>query len=128
MEKMYASYAKYEFVGTAPPRPAQAGLAEGHPVARAGSEAVAGGQGARRRVRADRPDPTLDDEWIPRVTETRRLTPNIMEVIVHAPAAARQFEPGGRRRQHVTTRTRDLLADFATSFRRQAAPHENPDF
>ena len=36
----------------------------------------------------------LDSEWIPRVSEVRRLTPTIVEVIVHAPAAARKFEPG----------------------------------
>jgi NADPH-dependent glutamate synthase beta subunit-like oxidoreductase/NAD(P)H-flavin reductase len=36
----------------------------------------------------------LDTEWIARVSEVRRLTPTIVEVIVHAPAAARKFEPG----------------------------------
>jgi NADPH-dependent glutamate synthase beta subunit-like oxidoreductase/NAD(P)H-flavin reductase len=36
----------------------------------------------------------LDSEWIPRVSEVRRLTPTIVEVIVHAPSAARKFEPG----------------------------------
>ena len=38
--------------------------------------------------------PQLDRELIARVSEVRRLTPTIVEVIVHAPAAARQFQPG----------------------------------
>jgi NAD(P)H-flavin reductase/NADPH-dependent glutamate synthase beta subunit-like oxidoreductase len=36
----------------------------------------------------------LDRELVARVSEVRRLTPTIVEVIVHAPAAARQFQPG----------------------------------
>ena len=36
----------------------------------------------------------LDSELVPRVSEVRRLTPTIVEVIVRAPAAARKFEPG----------------------------------
>lgn len=36
----------------------------------------------------------LDDEWIARVVDVVRLTPTIVEVIVHAPAAARGFHPG----------------------------------
>jgi NADPH-dependent glutamate synthase beta subunit-like oxidoreductase/NAD(P)H-flavin reductase len=36
----------------------------------------------------------LDSELIARVAEVRRLTPTIVEVIVHAPSAARKFEPG----------------------------------
>ncbi|HLQ77723.1 MAG TPA: FAD-dependent oxidoreductase, partial [Terriglobia bacterium] len=36
----------------------------------------------------------LDSELIARVSEVRRLTPKIIEVIVHAPSAARKFEPG----------------------------------
>jgi NAD(P)H-flavin reductase len=36
----------------------------------------------------------LDSELIARVHEVRRLTPTIVEVIVHAPSAARKFEPG----------------------------------
>jgi NADPH-dependent glutamate synthase beta subunit-like oxidoreductase/NAD(P)H-flavin reductase len=36
----------------------------------------------------------LDSELIARVSEVRRLTPTIVEVIVHAPSAARKFEPG----------------------------------
>jgi NADPH-dependent glutamate synthase beta subunit-like oxidoreductase/NAD(P)H-flavin reductase len=36
----------------------------------------------------------LDGELIARVSEVRRLTPTIVEVIVHAPSAARKFEPG----------------------------------
>jgi NAD(P)H-flavin reductase len=36
----------------------------------------------------------LDRELIARVSEVRRLTPTIVEVIVHAPAAARRFQPG----------------------------------
>src|SRR4029434_8261449 len=36
----------------------------------------------------------LDRELIARVSEVRRLTPTIVEVIVHAPSAARKFEPG----------------------------------
>jgi NAD(P)H-flavin reductase len=36
----------------------------------------------------------LDKELVARVAEVRRLTPTIVEVIVHAPAAARRFEPG----------------------------------
>jgi len=36
----------------------------------------------------------LDAELIARVAEVRRLTPTIIEVIVHAPSAARKFEPG----------------------------------
>ena len=36
----------------------------------------------------------LDREFVARVSEVRRLTPTIVEVIVHAPAAARRFQPG----------------------------------
>jgi NAD(P)H-flavin reductase/NADPH-dependent glutamate synthase beta subunit-like oxidoreductase len=36
----------------------------------------------------------LERELVARVAEVRRLTPTIIEVIVHAPAAARRFEPG----------------------------------
>jgi NADPH-dependent glutamate synthase beta subunit-like oxidoreductase/NAD(P)H-flavin reductase len=36
----------------------------------------------------------LDREFTARVSEVRRLTPTIVEVIVHAPAAARRFQPG----------------------------------
>jgi NAD(P)H-flavin reductase len=36
----------------------------------------------------------LDSELVARVSEVRRLTPTIVEVIVHAPSAARKFEPG----------------------------------
>jgi NAD(P)H-flavin reductase/NADPH-dependent glutamate synthase beta subunit-like oxidoreductase len=36
----------------------------------------------------------LDRELLARVSEVRRLTPTIVEVIVHAPAAARRFQPG----------------------------------
>jgi NAD(P)H-flavin reductase len=36
----------------------------------------------------------LESEFTARVAEVRRLTPTIVEVIVHAPAAARRFEPG----------------------------------
>ncbi|MBI4472987.1 MAG: pyridine nucleotide-disulfide oxidoreductase, partial [Acidobacteria bacterium] len=36
----------------------------------------------------------LDRELVARVAEVRKLTPTIVEVIVHAPAAARSFRPG----------------------------------
>ncbi len=36
----------------------------------------------------------LDEELIATVSEVRRLTPTIVEVIVQAPSAARKFEPG----------------------------------
>jgi NADPH-dependent glutamate synthase beta subunit-like oxidoreductase/NAD(P)H-flavin reductase len=36
----------------------------------------------------------LDNELIARVSEVRRLTPTIIEVVVRAPSAARKFEPG----------------------------------
>ena len=36
----------------------------------------------------------LDDEWVARVESVARLTPTIVEVVVRAPAAARQFSPG----------------------------------
>jgi len=36
----------------------------------------------------------LDSELVARVAEVRRLTPTIVEVIVHAPSPARKFEPG----------------------------------
>ncbi|MBK7081010.1 MAG: FAD-dependent oxidoreductase [Betaproteobacteria bacterium] len=36
----------------------------------------------------------LDDELRPTVVRVLRLTPNIVEVVVRAPAAARRFEPG----------------------------------
>jgi NADPH-dependent glutamate synthase beta subunit-like oxidoreductase/NAD(P)H-flavin reductase len=37
---------------------------------------------------------TLNDEWRARVERVVRLTPTIVEVVVHAPAAARRFRPG----------------------------------
>ena len=36
----------------------------------------------------------LDDDLIARVHHVERLTPQIVELVVHAPAAARKFEPG----------------------------------
>ena len=36
----------------------------------------------------------LDGELVARVSEVRRLTETIIEVVVHAPSAARKFEPG----------------------------------
>jgi NADPH-dependent glutamate synthase beta subunit-like oxidoreductase/NAD(P)H-flavin reductase len=36
----------------------------------------------------------LDDEWRATVVRVERLTPTIVEVVVRAPAAAREFEPG----------------------------------
>jgi NADPH-dependent glutamate synthase beta subunit-like oxidoreductase/NAD(P)H-flavin reductase len=36
----------------------------------------------------------LDGQLIARVAEINRLTPTIIEAIIHAPAAARKFEPG----------------------------------
>jgi NAD(P)H-flavin reductase/NADPH-dependent glutamate synthase beta subunit-like oxidoreductase len=36
----------------------------------------------------------LDRDLVARVAEVRQLTPTIVEVIVHAPAAARRFRPG----------------------------------
>jgi NAD(P)H-flavin reductase len=36
----------------------------------------------------------LDEDLRPRVHEVNRLTPTIVEVVVHAPAAARGFQPG----------------------------------
>jgi NADPH-dependent glutamate synthase beta subunit-like oxidoreductase/NAD(P)H-flavin reductase len=36
----------------------------------------------------------LDEELVPRVHEVNRLTPTIVEIVVHAPAAARKFQPG----------------------------------
>ena len=43
----------------------------------------------------------LDAELVGRVHEVRRLTETIVEVVVHAPAAARRFEPGQIGRAHV---------------------------
>ncbi|HET7402703.1 MAG TPA: pyridine nucleotide-disulfide oxidoreductase [Usitatibacter sp.] len=37
---------------------------------------------------------TLNTEWRARVHRVERLTPKIVEVVVHAPLAARQFRPG----------------------------------
>jgi len=37
---------------------------------------------------------TLNDALRPRVKEVIRLTPNIVEIVLHAPAAARAFKPG----------------------------------
>lgn len=36
----------------------------------------------------------LEAEWVPRVVRVDRLTPTIVEVIVKAPAASREFHPG----------------------------------
>jgi NAD(P)H-flavin reductase/NADPH-dependent glutamate synthase beta subunit-like oxidoreductase len=36
----------------------------------------------------------LDDDWQPRVERVERLAPNIVEIVVRAPAAAREFRPG----------------------------------
>jgi len=36
----------------------------------------------------------LDERLIARVSAVNRLTPTIIETVIHAPAAARQFEPG----------------------------------
>ena len=49
----------------------------------------------------------LESELVAHVSEVRRLTPTIVEVIVHAPAAARRFQPGQfYRLQNYETRAR----------------------
>jgi NADPH-dependent glutamate synthase beta subunit-like oxidoreductase/NAD(P)H-flavin reductase len=51
----------------------------------------------------------LEGEFVARVSEVRRLTPTIVEVIVHAPAAARRFQPGQfYRLQNYETRARTV--------------------
>ena len=52
------------------------------------------GKQAQRDAEWQRLTDFLDSELIARVSEVRRLTPTIVEVIVHAPSAARKFEPG----------------------------------
>jgi len=47
-----------------------------------------------RNAKLDRLFSRLDEELIPRVHEVNRLTPTIVEIVVHAPAAARKFQPG----------------------------------
>ncbi len=47
---------------------------------------------AGRRRGADRALPART--WCPRVHAVHRLTPTIVEVVVHAPAPARAFRPG----------------------------------
>src|SRR5213075_134454 len=49
---------------------------------------------AERDARWNKLTAHLDSELIARVSEVRRLTPTIIEVVVHAPSAARKFEPG----------------------------------
>lgn len=48
----------------------------------------------RRRERASRLFRALDSQLIATVHDVIRLTPTIVEVIVHAPLAARNFQPG----------------------------------
>jgi NADPH-dependent glutamate synthase beta subunit-like oxidoreductase/NAD(P)H-flavin reductase len=51
----------------------------------------------------------LEAEFSARVSEVKRLTPTIVEVIVHAPAAARCFQPGQfYRLQNYETRARTV--------------------
>jgi NADPH-dependent glutamate synthase beta subunit-like oxidoreductase/NAD(P)H-flavin reductase len=51
----------------------------------------------------------LEAEFVARVFEVKRLTPTIVEVIVHAPAAARHFQPGQfYRLQNYETRARTV--------------------
>ncbi|HEY4372038.1 MAG TPA: FAD-dependent oxidoreductase [Burkholderiales bacterium] len=53
--------------------------------------------GAQAPVRAEEAHhflARLNNEWRATVREVRRLTPTIIEVVVHAPAAARNFLPG----------------------------------
>jgi len=52
------------------------------------------GQQAQREVQLRRFMQSLDDALIATVVAVNRLTPTIIEVIVHAPAAAAKFEPG----------------------------------
>ncbi len=49
---------------------------------------------AEREAQWKRLKERLDSELVARVSEVRRLTPTIIEVVVHAPSAARKFEPG----------------------------------
>ena len=49
---------------------------------------------AERRARWKKLVQRLAFEWEARVHQVNRLTPTITEVVVHAPAAARKFEPG----------------------------------
>ncbi|HVW11335.1 MAG TPA: FAD-dependent oxidoreductase [Bryobacteraceae bacterium] len=55
----------------------------------------------------------LDDELRPRVEEVVRLTPNIVEVVVKAPIAARAFQPGQFYRlqnfESLAARTKDTV-------------------
>jgi NADPH-dependent glutamate synthase beta subunit-like oxidoreductase/NAD(P)H-flavin reductase len=52
------------------------------------------GEQAQRDGRWSQLTDFLDGELVARVSEVRRLTPTIVEVIVRAPSAARKFEPG----------------------------------
>ena len=78
---------------------AMASAKDGYPQDRRAVRATS----SRRSIRRSRPSATatwrelvarLDDELIARVEDVVRLTPTIVEVIVKAPAAARQFQPG----------------------------------
>lgn len=51
-------------------------------------------QQAQREVQLRRFMQSLDDALVATVVAVNRLTPTIIEVIVHAPAAAAKFEPG----------------------------------
>ena len=78
---------------------AMASAKDGYPhvvelFARGAGGARSGGAAAARRARGGGCCQRLDDELIAVVEDVVRLTPTIVEVIVKAPAAARQFHPG----------------------------------
>src|SRR6185436_8448239 len=60
-----------------------------HDLARLHEETQAARDGRRHELFAK-----MDNEFIATVHDVVRLTPTIVELIVHAPAAARKFEPG----------------------------------
>jgi NADPH-dependent glutamate synthase beta subunit-like oxidoreductase/NAD(P)H-flavin reductase len=76
---------------------AMASAKDGYPhVARLFPEAPAGDRADQARADAKRDAlfARLDRELVPTVHAVNRLTPTIVEIVVHAPIAARKFRPG----------------------------------
>jgi len=64
---------------------------------------------------------TLDKELVPTVHAVHRLTPTIVEIVVHAPAAARKFRPG----QFYRLQNFETFAPVVTAERGEG-PHGGP--
>src|SRR5215813_10946170 len=89
---------------------AMGGAKQGYPVLTQAMAALPPAERSPAEILAD-----ANAQWRAKVVRVERLTPTIVEVVVHAPAAARQFEPGQfYRLQNYEARARKIDSTLLT--------------